>query len=100
MRDRRWRRARLRDAYLYLCTDRRAASADLEVFLDAVLGAGVDVVQLRDKDATAEELRAAAAVMRACAHRHGALFVINDDALLARDCGADGVHVGQDDLHP
>lgn len=100
MRDRRWRRARLHDAYLYLCSDRRTASADLEPFLDAVLGAGVDIVQLRDKDATADELRDAAAVMRACAHRHGALFVVNDDPVLARECGADGVHVGQDDPHP
>ena len=94
------RRARLRDAVLYLCVDRRAATGDLEHFLDQVLSAGVDLVQLRDKVAAPDELRAASAVFRAAADRTGALFILNDDAELAAEVGADGVHVGQDDLHP
>ena len=85
---------------LYLCVDRRAATGDLEHFLDQVLSAGVDLVQLRDKDATPDELRAASAVFRDAADRTGALFILNDDAKLAAEVGADGVHVGQDDLHP
>ena len=40
-------RARLAAARLYLCTDARQRQGDLAAFLDAVLGAGVDVVQLR-----------------------------------------------------
>lgn len=100
MRDGAWRRARLSDSYLYLCSDRRADAGDLEPFLDGVLGAGVDIVQLRDKDASLDQLQAAAAVFRACAQRHGALFVLNDDPGLAVETGADGVHVGQDDPHP
>ena len=94
------RRARLRDAVLYLCVDRREEQGDLGVFLDAVLAAGVDLVQLRDKHATADEQRAAAEVFREAAQRHGALFILNDDPELAVEVGADGVHVGQDDLHP
>ena len=94
------RRACLRDSVLYLCVDRRAASDDLEPFLDAVLGAGVDLVQLRDKTATPEQIRAAAPVFRAAADRHGALFILNDEPALAVEVGADGVHVGQDDQHP
>lgn len=94
------RRARLRDSFLYLCVDRREAEGDLEPLLDAVLRAGVDLVQLRDKTATAEQIRTAAPVFRAAADRHGALFILNDDAELAVEVGADGVHVGQDDLHP
>lgn len=91
------RRARLADARLYLCTGLRD---DLEAFLDAVLGAGVDVVQLRDKDADAgTQLRAAEVFRRTC-DRHGALFIVNDRADLALASGADGVHVGQDDLPP
>lgn len=39
----------LRGARLYLCVDSRARQRDLEQFLDAVLGNGVDVVQLREK---------------------------------------------------
>lgn len=94
------RRARLRDAVLYLCVDRRAAAGDLAHFLDQVLAAGVDLVQLRDKAATDDELRAAAEVFRTAASRAGALFILNDDPHLAVEVGADGVHVGQDDLHP
>ncbi len=94
------RRARLADAWLYLCVDRRAAARDLAALLDATLGAGVDLVQLRDKDATDAEIVAAAAVFRDAADRHGALFVLNDDPALAVAVGADGVHVGQDDAPP
>lgn len=95
-----WRRRRLADARLYLCVDRRTGQDDLPELLDAVLAAGVDLVQLRDKSATDEQLRAAAPVFRAAALRHGALFILNDDPVLAVEAGADGVHVGQDDPHP
>ncbi|HVM19585.1 MAG TPA: thiamine phosphate synthase [Egibacteraceae bacterium] len=91
---------RLADSVLYLCVDRRADRGDLDGFLDAVLGAGVDVVQLRDKDADADQIRTAAPVFRAAADRHGALFILNDDPSLAVEVDADGVHVGQDDMTP
>ena len=94
------RRRRLADAVLYLCVDRRDEQGDLDAFLDGVLGAGVDLVQLRDKTATAEQIRAAAPAFKAAAERHGALFILNDDPELAVEVGADGVHVGQDDLPP
>ncbi len=99
-RDGTWRRARLRAARLYLCTDRRASEGDLEEFLDTVLGAGVDIVQLRDSTAERAELLTAAAAFRAAAERHGALFIVNDDPELAVEVDADGVHVGQEDPPP
>lgn len=99
-RDGAWRRRRLADARLYLCVDRRAAQGDLRDLLDAVLQAGVDIVQLRDKEADPAELRAAAAVFRDAADRHDALFVLNDDPSLAAEVHADGVHVGQTDALP
>jgi thiamine-phosphate pyrophosphorylase len=91
------RRARLAAARLYLCTPDRP---DLAAFLDAVLGAGVDVVQLRDKVAPSAVLRVAAEAVRSAADRHGALAIVNDDPDLAVASGADGVHVGQDDVPP
>jgi thiamine-phosphate pyrophosphorylase len=91
------RRVRLASARLYLCTPLRP---DLDVFLDAVLSGGVDVVQLRDKQADRAAQRAAAPVFAAAAARHDALFVINDDPDLAAEVGADGIHVGQDDMPP
>ncbi|HUH07157.1 MAG TPA: thiamine phosphate synthase [Egibacteraceae bacterium] len=94
------RRARLADAWLYVCVDRRHERGDLRPFLDAVLGAGADVVQLRDKAASPGQLRAASEVFRDLCDRHGALFIANDDPQLAVEAGADGVHVGQDDVPP
>jgi thiamine-phosphate pyrophosphorylase len=92
------RRGRLARARLYLVTDARQAQGDLEPFLDAVLTAGVDIVQLRVKDAEAGDLLRWSNAFRAAADRHGALFVINDRPDVALAAGADGVHVGQNDL--
>jgi len=71
---------------------------DLAGFADAVLGAGVDLIQLRDKQAEAGPLLEAAGVLRAAADRHGALFAVNDRADIALAAGADVLHLGQDDL--
>lgn len=104
MRDARWRRRRLADARLYLCGDRTmglgSAGGSLRGVLDAVLSGGVDIVQLRDKGATDEEVCRAAETFRAAAHRHSALFILNDRPELAAQVDADGVHVGQDDPSP
>jgi thiamine-phosphate pyrophosphorylase len=89
------RAGRLAAARLYLCTPIRP---DLAAFADAVLGAGVDVVQLRDKQAEAGPLLEAAAVLREAAGRHGALLAVNDRADVAAAAGADILHLGQDDL--
>jgi thiamine-phosphate pyrophosphorylase len=89
------RRTALRRARLYLCT---ADRADLADFVKTVCGAGVDIVQLRDKDLTDRALLERAAVARDAAHAAGALFVLNDRPDLAVACDADGVHVGQDDV--
>ncbi|MEE8601041.1 thiamine phosphate synthase [Euzebya tangerina] len=91
------RAARLADAYLYLCTPLRD---DLPEFLDAVLAGGVDIVQLRDKNAERAEQVAACPLFREACDRHEALFVVNDDPDVALEGAADGVHVGQDDLPP
>jgi thiamine-phosphate pyrophosphorylase len=92
------RLARLDRARLYVCTGARQERGDLAAFLDAILGAGVDVVQLREKDAEGGDLLRWSETFRAAADRHGALFVVNDRADVALAAGADGVHVGQNDL--
>lgn len=72
--------------------------AFLPDFLPRVLEAGVDVVQLRDKHLEARELLRVAAVVRRWTREFGALFIVNDRVDLALAAGADGVHVGQQDL--
>lgn len=91
-------RARLADARLYLCTDGRRATGDLAPFLDAVLGNGVDIVQLREKGLEAGEELALLEVFAAACARHGALLAVNDRADVALAAGADVLHLGQDDL--
>src|SRR5690349_4864463 len=88
------RRARLQDARLYFVADR----GGLEHALDGALRGGADIVQLRDKTATDEELLRFAAWVRERGAAAGALFVLNDRPDLAVRAGADGVHVGQDDM--
>jgi thiamine-phosphate pyrophosphorylase len=91
-------RDRLADARLYLCTDARERQGDLPDFLDAVLGAGVDIVQLRQKGLEAAQELAFLEMFREKAARHDALFAVNDRADLAYAAAADVLHLGQDDL--
>jgi thiamine-phosphate pyrophosphorylase len=94
------RRDRLAAAHLYLCTGIRDGVGDLARFLDAVLGAGVDIVQMREKTADLTAKREAARVFRTLTDKHAALFIVNDDPNLATSSDADGVHLGQEDLDP
>ncbi len=92
------RRSRLRDARLYLICDRRPGGRELADVLAPALAAGVDIVQLRDKQAGREELMAAAAVARELCDEAGAMLILNDHPELVGPSGADGCHVGQDDM--
>ncbi len=101
------RLSRLAAARLYLCTDARRERGDLTQFAEAALAGGVDIIQLRDKDSPGErrfgplEARdelAACEILADAAHRHGALFAVNDRADIARAAGADVLHLGQRDL--
>ncbi|BAJ27968.1 MULTISPECIES: thiamine phosphate synthase [Kitasatospora] len=91
-------RQRLADARLYLCTDARREQGDLPEFLDAVLGAGVDVVQLRDKGLEARQELEHLEVFADAARRHGKLLAVNDRADVAYGARPDVLHLGQDDL--
>jgi thiamine-phosphate pyrophosphorylase len=91
-------RARLADARLYLCTDARRSQGDLPRFLDAVLGAGVDIIQLREKGLEAGQELALLEVFAEACRRHGRLLAVNDRADVALAAGADVLHLGQDDL--
>ena len=93
-------RDQLASARLYLCTDARERQGDLTRFLDAVLGSGVDIVQLREKRLEAAQELRYLAVFRAACTRHGAQLAVNDRAAIAYACGADVLHLGQDDLSP
>ena len=89
--------SRLDGRRLYLCTPDRP---DLQGFVAACVRGGVDLVQLRDKQLDARSLLARAGLLAATCRDLGVPFVLNDRPDLALECGADGVHVGQDDAPP
>ncbi|HEU5141841.1 MAG TPA: thiamine phosphate synthase [Solirubrobacterales bacterium] len=92
------RRERLRTARLYFVCEGRPGGQGPEPLLRAALSSGVDMVQLRDRQLDRDALDRAARTFRRLCDTYSALFVVNDDPWLARSCGADGVHVGQDDM--
>jgi thiamine-phosphate pyrophosphorylase len=66
----------------------------------AYLSGGATLLQLRAKTAPSGWLLDTATAIVALAHQRNALVIVNDRADIARLSGADGVHVGQDDLTP
>jgi thiamine-phosphate pyrophosphorylase len=91
------RRERLRTARLYFVCEALPGGREPEALLDAALGGGVDIVQLREKGLPRDEIERSARTFRRLCDTYSALFIVNDDPWLARTCDADGVHVGQDD---
>jgi len=102
------RRARLAAARLYLVcaatVDRSGADAagaearELPDLLRAAVAGGVEIVQLREKHLGDEQLLSVADAARALCERLGALLIVNDRPTVALEAGADGVHVGQEDM--
>ena len=92
------RRRAISDARLYFVCEAQPNGRDPGELLDAVIRGGVDVIQLREKaPRCAEELIAFAEPFARAAREHNVLFFLNDEPGLVEACGADGVHVGQDD---
>ena len=95
-----WSAKAIRDALkLYAVTDNAwLGERTLAECVEAALAGGVTFVQLRDKQATGEALQAEAEELLALCRAAGVPFVVNDDVECALAVGADGVHVGQDDM--
>lgn len=84
---------------LYVITDVtiREGITHTRIAMEAVAG-GADVIQLRDKDMSGRKLLATAREIRHITRNAGRLFIVNDRIDIAMASGADGVHLGQDDL--
>ena len=84
---------------LYAITEDRALSAgEACVVVEAALRGGASLVQYRDKSSDHRRRLAAATALKALCARYRVPLLINDDVELARAVGADGVHLGRDDL--
>jgi len=87
----------LADASLYLVAPARLEAGDLADLVVELAGAGVDLIQLRAKEAAdADIVRMAEPILARC-REAGIPFILNDRPDLAAAIGADGVHVGQED---
>ena len=84
---------------LYIITDEAIAGgmSHAEIAQRAIAG-GADVIQLRDKVCGCLELIRIGRTLREITKKSGTLFIINDHLDVALACGADGVHLGQDDI--
>ena len=92
------RRARLSAARLYLVCGAFPDGSELPEMLRGAIAGGVEIVQLREKNLPDEELVSVAHAVRALCAELGALLIVNDRPWVALEAGADGVHVGQDDM--
>ena len=88
----------LDDARLYLVAPARLAAGALVDLVPDLVAAGVDVIQLREKEMEAGDLlRVGAPLVEACATA-GVPFILNDRPDVALALGAPGVHLGTNDL--
>ena len=83
---------------LYVIIDPLDTGRDPLALTRAVLAGGARLLQLRLKTTATGELLATAVAVRELTAAAHATFILNDRADVARACGADGVHLGQDDL--
>jgi len=90
----RWMR-RLRG--LYAITPDIVDIALLVAKVDAAIAGGAQIIQYRNKSGAPALRRKQAAMLSRVCDGGGALFIVNDDVALAREVGAAGVHLGEDD---
>lgn len=97
---RKWSRSEIRQAMrLYAVTDRQwLGRRSLDQCVAQAIAGGVTCVQLREKDAPHFEVAPLAERLQEVCAAADIPFLVNDDIELALETGADGVHLGQDDM--
>jgi thiamine-phosphate pyrophosphorylase len=83
---------------LYAIIDPQVACRPILEVTEILLNAGVRLIQYRNKQASSRDLFEAGVQVAERLHRAGGIFIMNDRADVALAAGADGVHLGQDDL--
>jgi thiamine-phosphate pyrophosphorylase len=93
------RRELLRRSPVYLVTEEAfgAGRSSVEI-AEAAMAGGIRIVQVREKDGTARHALEIARALRESTRRCGALLLVNDRLDIALAVGADGAHVGQEDI--
>ncbi len=90
---------RLFDLSLYLVTDRElSCPRSLSYIVEKAVSGGATMVQLREKDSSVRDFLKLAGELKGILGRLNIPLIINDRLDIAIACGADGIHVGQDDM--
>ena len=91
-------RERMVNASLCVLVDGRESHPSFEQLVEALVSAGVGMIQLRDKRLDDRALLARAVALGSLTRRTATLAIVNDRADIAAAAGADGLHLGQQDL--
>jgi thiamine-phosphate pyrophosphorylase len=86
-----------RSLYLIISGEYANGRTALEVAKSAIAG-GVDIIQMREKGKPRENLVRTGRELAGLCRENGVIFIVNDDPLLAKEVGADGVHLGAEDI--
>ena len=97
LKDKRLAKLRQADLYVVITEEFTAGRGTIRV-LEEAADAGVRIVQLREKHLSGKDLFRRAEQFRKICDRYDILMIMNDHLDIALMCGADGVHLGQDDL--
>ncbi|MEW5758919.1 MAG: thiamine phosphate synthase [Candidatus Omnitrophota bacterium] len=90
---------KIKDYSLYLVVSEEYGQGKtaLEIASAAIYG-GVDIIQMREKNKTKQELTALGNKLSRLCRENNALFIVNDDPFVTKEVNADGVHLGQEDI--
>jgi thiamine-phosphate pyrophosphorylase len=93
-----WKEKVFKNFRLYMVTDLTSPKNNILRIIEKAIDGGVDIVQLRSKVLTDNELIRIGTAIRSLTSRKRRLFFVNDRIDLALMLKADGVHIGQDDV--
>lgn len=93
-----WKKSAFENFRLYAITDIRTPDRSILEKVDSAYRGGADIVQLRSRSVSDRTLYDFGLAMRRLADSHKKLYFVNDRVDIALATGADGVHLGQDDL--
>jgi thiamine-phosphate pyrophosphorylase len=89
----------IKDGSLYLVlSEEYGGAAPLMLIAKQAIAAGVDILQMREKYKSPEELICLGRQLASLCKDNGVTFIVNDDPLLAKKLEADGIHLGQEDI--
>lgn len=83
--------------YLIITEEYGKGRGAVEIAKEAI-AAGVDIIQMREKNKTRAELLSLGKELSALCRSKGVTFIVNDDPIIAKEVSADGVHLGQEDI--